>query len=60
MTETKLRPRYHKGHNEDGKKSVALEPETYRILKIKADELDVTIKSLLTVVVERHVQEFKP
>ena len=58
MSEEKLRQKYHKSVNRDGTKSVALTPASYRILKDKADELDVTIKSLLAVLIERYVPDF--
>ena len=60
MSEQKLRQRYHKRTNRDGTKSVALTPESYELLKSKADELDVTIKSLLAVLIERYVDQLTP
>lgn len=55
-----LRQRYHKGISHDGTKSVALTPESYRLLKSKAEELDVTIKSLLAVLIEKHINSLDP
>lgn len=59
-SEIKLRKKYHKGDNESGSKSIALEPEVYALLKEKADELGVTIKSLLSVLIKRHISNFEP
>lgn len=59
-SEIKLRKKYHKGENESGSKSVALEPDVYVLLKEKADELGVTIKSLLSVLIKHHISTFKP
>lgn len=55
-----LRPKYHKRENRDGTKSVALTAESYALLKAKAEELDVTIKSLLAVLIERHIDSLDP
>ena len=57
---TELRQKYHKGVNRDGTRSVALSPQAYELLKSKADELGVTIKSLLTVLIEKHIPNFEP
>ena len=57
--EIKFRPKYHKGANVDGRKSVALESEAYYKLKDKADELGVTIKSLLAVLIARYIDDVK-
>lgn len=58
LSEIKLRKKYHKGENESGSKSVALEPDVYTLLKEKADELGVTIKSLLSALISRHIHTF--
>ena len=55
-----LRHKYHTGINSDGSKSVALDPETYALLKAKANELDVTIKSLLAVVIDKFLPTYTP
>lgn len=54
-----LRPRYHTRINRDGTKSVAISASSYALLKSKADELDCTIKSLLAVLIEKHIDEFR-
>lgn len=53
-----LRPKYHTRVNRDGTKSVAISASSYALLKSKADELDCTIKSLLAVIIEKHIDEF--
>lgn len=55
-----LRRKYHKGINQDGSKSVSLKPESYALLKDKADELDVTIKSLLAAVIKKYIPSYTP
>lgn len=55
-----LRPKYHKGSNQNGSKSVTVSAETYKLLKSKADELDVTIKSLLAVLIEENIGTLDP
>jgi hypothetical protein len=52
-----LRQKYHVNLNRDGSKSVALTPESYSLLKIRAEELDVTIKSLLAVLIESYIDK---
>lgn len=59
QSEIKLRKKYHRGENESGSKSVALDPDVYVLLKEKADELGVTIKSLLSVLIKQHISNFK-
>ena len=55
---TDLRQKYHTRINRDGTKSVAISAESYALLKSKADELNCTIKSLLAVLIEKHIDEF--
>ena len=57
---TELRPKYHNRTTRSDSRSVALTAESYELLKSKADELDVTIKSLLAVLIERHIDSFDP
>ena len=54
---TGLRRQYHTGSNRPGTKSVALTVPAYERLKERANELGVTIKSLLETLILAHVDD---